>query len=240
MDWTLVYIIACIMILPAFIYGGISHIMAESTFQKYAENLNKKGIPAHELTKKLLEIAGINGVEIVRINGMLTDCYDPRHKVIKLSDSTYNSTSIAAAGVCAHEVGHAIQDAKGTFLFRFRISLVPIVNFLSKLYIPLVLVGAILGMATTFVSFGYILTWAAIIMYGANTLFYFVTLPLEYDASKKALLILKETGDFTGNEIDNARHVLKAAIQTYIGTLIISALYFLRFLSYAMIFRKDN
>ena len=95
-------------------------------------------------------------------------------------------------------------------------------------------------MATTLVSFGYILTWAAIIMYGANTLFYLVTLPLEHDASKNALLLLKETEYFTGGEIDNAKHVLKAAIQTYVGTLIISALYFLRFLSYAMIFRKND
>ena len=240
MDWTLVYIMACIMILPAFIYGGISHIMAENTFQKYAESLNQKGIPAHELTKKLLETAGITNVEVVRINGFLTDCYDPRNKVIKLSDSTYNSTSIAAAGVCAHEVGHAIQDAKGAFLFRLRSSLVPVVNFISKLYIPLILVGAILGMATTLVSFGYVLTWAAVIMYGANTLFYFVTLPLEHDASKNALLLLQDTGDFTGTEIDSAKRVLKAAIQTYIGTLIVSALYFLRFLSYAMIFRKND
>lgn len=240
MDWTLVYIFACIMILPAFIYGGISHIMAENTFSKYAESLNSKGIPAHELTKKLLETAGITNVEVVKINGFLSDCYDPRNKVIKLSDATYNSTSIAAAGVCAHEVGHAIQDAKGTFLFRFRITLVPFVNFISKLYIPLVLVGAILGMATSFVSFGYFLTWAAVIMYGANTLFYLVTLPLENDASKNALLLLKDTGDFTGGEIDSAKRVLKAAIQTYIGTLIVSALYFLRFLSYAMIFRRDN
>ena len=240
MDWTFVYIIACLMILPAFIFGGISHVMAENTFRRYAEDLNQKGIPAHELTKKLLEIAGITNVEVVRVNGFLTDCYDPRNKVIKLSDSTYNSTSIAAAGVCAHEVGHAIQDAKGTLLFRLRGSLVPVVNFLSRLYIPLVLAGAILGMATTLVSFGYILTWAAIIMYGANTLFYLVTLPLEHDASKNALLLLKETEYFTGGEIDNAKHVLKAAIQTYIGTLIISALYFLRFLSYAMIFRKND
>ncbi len=240
MNWTLVYIIAAIMILPAFIYGGISHVMATNTFEKYAQNSANKAIPAHELTKKLLQNAGVEDVEIVRINGHLSDCYDPRNKVIKLSDSTYNSTSIAAAGVCAHEVGHAVQDANRSLFFRIRAALVPFVNFISKLYIPLIFVGAILGIATTLVSFGYVLTWAAIIMYGANTLFYFVTLPLEYDASKKALLLLEDTGDFTGGELDSAKRVLKAAIQTYISTLIVSALYFLRFLSYAMIFnRKD-
>jgi Zn-dependent membrane protease YugP len=93
---------------------------------------------------------------------------------------------------------------------------VPVVNFLSRLYLPLILVGAILGMATSLVSFGYFLTWAAIIMYGANTLFYLITLPIERDASNKALLILKETGDFSEDELRKAKNVLNAAIQTYV------------------------
>ena len=239
MDWILVYIVAAILILPAFIYGGISQIMATNTFDKYSKNLAQSGITASELAKKLLENAGITDVEVVKIDGRLTDCYDPRHKVVKLSSATYDSSSIAALGVCAHEVGHAVQDAKGTFLFRLRSAVVPVVNFLSKLYLPLVLIGSIFGFALMIEPLGYYLVWAAVIMYGANTIFYFITLPLEHDASKRALQMLRETETLNGSELASANNVLKAAIQTYIATLITSVLYFLRFLSYAMIFKKD-
>lgn len=239
MDWTLVYIVATIMILPAFIYGGISQISASNAFDKYSKNLAQSGITASELAKKLLEKAGITDVEVVRIDGRLTDCYDPRHKVIKLSTATYDSTSIAALGVCAHEVGHAVQDARGTLMFRIRNAIVPVVNFLSKLYLPLVLLGSIVGIFLYYEVFGFYMIWAAIIMYGANTLFYFITLPLEHDASRRALEMLRETGVLNGSELASAKIVLKAAIQTYIATLTVSLLYFLRFLSYAMIFRKD-
>ncbi len=239
MDWTLVYVIATLLILPAFIYGGISHIVSTNTFDKYSKNLAQSGITANELARKLLENAGITDVEVVRIDGKLTDCYDPHHKVIKLSTETYDSSSIAALGVCAHEVGHAVQDAKGTFLFRLRSAIVPTVNFLSKMYIPLILLGSILSFTFMIESIGFYMIWAAIIMYGADTLFYFITLPLEHDASKRALEMLRETGTLNGSELSSANNVLKAAIQTYIATLAISLLYFLRFLSYALIFRKD-
>lgn len=239
MDWTLVYVIAAILILPAFIYGGISHIVATNTFDKYSKNLAQSGITASELARKLLDNAGLKDVEVVRIDGRLTDCYDPRHKVVKLSSATYDSSSIAALGVCAHEIGHAIQDAKGTFLFRLRSSIVPAVSFLSKMYIPLILLGSILSFTFMIESIGYYLIWAAVIMYGADTLFYFVTLPLEHDASRRALDMLRETNTLNGSELSSANNVLKAAIQTYIATLAISLLYFLRFLSYAMIFKKD-
>lgn len=239
MDWTLVYVIAAILILPAFIYGGISHIVATNTFDKYSKNLAQSGITASELARKLLDNAGLKDVEVVRIDGRLTDCYDPRYKVVKLSSATYDSSSIAALGVCAHEIGHAIQDAKGTFLFRLRSSIVPAVSFLSKMYIPLILLGSILSFTFMIESIGYYLIWAAVIMYGADTLFYFVTLPLEHDASRRALDMLRETNTLNGSELSSANNVLKAAIQTYIATLAISLLYFLRFLSYAMIFKKD-
>jgi Zn-dependent membrane protease YugP len=240
MDWTLVYIVAALCILPAFIYGGISQIAATGTFDRYSQFLAQSGITAHELARKLLDNAGLTNVKVVRIDGHLSDCYDPRQKVVKLSTATYDSSSISALGVCAHEVGHAIQDAKGTLLFRIRTAIVPVVNFLSKLYLPLVLAGSIFGFVLYITPFGYYMVWAAVIMYGANTIFYFVTLPLEHDASKRAIELLRDTGTLNGSELASAKNVLKAAIQTYIATLITSALYFLRFLSYAMIFVKGN
>lgn len=239
MDWTIVYMVAALLLLPAFIYGGISQISATSTFEKYSQSAAHSGITASELAKKLLANAGITNVDVVKINGTLTDCYDPRHKVIKLSTSTYDSTSIAALGVCAHEVGHAVQDAQGSFLFRLRIAIVPVVNLLSRLYIPLILAGSILSFVLYIEAIGYYISWAAVIMYGASTLFHLVTLPLEHDASKRALQMLRETESLTTPEIDSANVVLKAAIQTYIAALATSVLYFLRFLSYAMIFKRD-
>lgn len=239
MNWTLVYILAAVLLLPAFIYGGLSQIMATSTFERYSKIAAHSGITANELTKKLLEISGIEGVDVIKIDGRLTDCYDPRHKVVKLSTATYDSASVSALGVCAHEVGHAIQDAKGSFLFRLRIALVPVINFMSKLFLPLILLGSILSFALYIESIGYYITLASVVLYGASMLFYMITLPLEYDASKRALQILRETGTLTGSELDSAKKVLKAAIQTYVAELIVSILYFLRFLSYAALFNKD-
>ncbi len=239
MDWSIVYIVAALLILPAFIYGGISQVSATNTYDKYSTAMSESGITASELAKKLLDQAGIKGVDVVKINGSMTDCYDPRHKVVKLSSTTYDSSSISALGVCAHEVGHALQDANKSFLFRLRIALVPVVNFLSRMFIPLVLLGSILSFAVQIEAVGFYITWAAVIMYGASMIFYLVTLPLEHDASKKALQMLRETGTLNGSELSSANKVLKAAIQTYISALVTSILYFLRFLSYAMIFNRD-
>lgn len=236
MDWSVLYIVATLLILPAFIYGGISQAAATSTFDKYAKQTTNNNIQANELARKLLQSANLNNVAVVDIDGKLTDCYDPRNKVVKLSKATYNSNSIAAFGVCAHEVGHAIQDANKNFLFRLRRAIVPVINFITRLYIPMILFGSILSFALYIEAIGYYLCWAAVIMYGASFIFYLITLPLEYDASKKALKLLKQTELFTSGEIDSANKVLKAAIQTYISTLLTTMLFFLRFLSYAMIF----
>lgn len=239
MDWITLYIIAGILLLPAFLYGGISQLSSLGTFERFSKTNANCEITASELAKKLLDNASVSNVEIVRINGRLTDCYDPRNKVIKLSEATYNSSSIAAIGVCAHEVGHAIQDANNSFLFRLRIKFVPIVNFLSRLYIPLILAGSILSFVLYIETIGYYIALTALIMYGASMIFHLITLPLEYDASKKALQLLEETETLTNGELYYANKVLKAAIQTYIAALITSVLYFLRFLSYAMIFDRN-
>lgn len=238
MNWSMLYIVAAILLLPALIYGGLSQMSAVNTFDKYSKVASTCGVTASDLTKKLLADANITDVDVIQINGRLSDCYDPRHKVVKLSSSTFNSTSMAALGVCAHEVGHALQDAKGNFLFRLRIALVPVINFISGLYIPLILAGAILSFSL-YIDFGYYMSWFAVILYGASTIFQLITLPLEHDASKQALQMLRDTGLFTGGEIDTSKRVLDAAISTYVSALFTSVVFFLRFLSYAMIFKRD-
>ncbi len=239
-SWMIVYIVATLLILPSVIWGAICQSRAVSVFDRYSKVAPSNGITASELTKKLLENANINDVDVVKINGKLTDCYDPRHKVIKLSSSTYDSSSMSALGVCAHEVGHAIQDNKKMFLFRLRLFLVPIVNFINRLFIPLVLVGSLLSFAFYLPYIGEIIIWISVALYGASLLFYLVTLPLERDASKRALKILDETELFTNDELSVSKNVLTAAIYTYISALVTTTLYFLRFLSYALIFAKNK
>jgi hypothetical protein len=240
MNWTLVYIIATVLILPSLIYGSISQNLVYSTFETYAKKLSKSGITSAMLANKLLAYSNIDDVDVVQINGKLTDCYDSKHKVVKLSTSTYSSSSIASLGVCAHEIGHAVQDHSHSFMFRLRQFLVPVLNFVSKAYIPLIFVGSILSFIFYVPVVGYYIVWASVVMFGASLIFYIVTLPLEFDASKKALKLLKETDTMDNEELKCAKKVLNAAAQTYISAFMTSLLYFLRFLSYALIFAKRN
>lgn len=240
MDWITLYIVASILLVPMFLYSLFASYSTDATFNKYKNISSRCGMTASELTEELLKKANITNVKIERINGKLTDCYDPKHKVVKLSDSTYNSSSVSALGVCAHEVGHAVQDHKNMFLFRLRIFFVPILNLINRLYIPLILIGSILSFTFLIPAVGYYIVLGSVIAYGASMLFYFITLPLEYDASKKALNMMKELGEFSETEISQAKQVLNAAIKTYISATLSSVLYFLRFLSYAMIFRNDR
>lgn len=238
MNWTLVYIVATLLILPAFIFGMISQNLAISTFNRHSKTQAFSGVTAKQFAEALLQKAGIVDVDVVNINGRLTDCYDSRNKVIKLSNATINSSSVAALGVCAHEVGHAIQDHKKSFLFKLRRWLAPVINFISGMFVPIVFLGSILSFTFMIPNVGYYMIWASIILYGATLVFYAITLPLEYDASKKALKMLEESELFSKTELDAAKQVLKAAIYTYVSELVTTLLYFLRFLSYARIFDK--
>ena len=240
MDWTLMYIVAGILLLPMFLYGLFAQANVQNVFRKYLETPSSANITSAELAKQLLHKAGINHVDVVPIKGELDDCYDSKHKVIKISTAAFNNTSVAALGVAAHEVGHAIQDHQKSFLFRLRKAIVPAVNLVSKLYIPLVLLGSILSFTFLIPTLGFWICWGSVIAYGASLLFYLVTLPLEFDASKKAIKLMRETEQFNETELKQAKHVLSAAAQTYIATSLTKLIYFLRFLSYAMIFADRN
>lgn len=240
MDWMLIYIIAAVLIIPIFIYGLISQANVNATFEKYSKKLADNGITASELAEKLLESQNITNVKVFRINGKLTDCYDPRNKVVKLSDEVYNSSSISALGVCAHEIGHACQDAQKNFLFRLRQMVIPVTNFITRAFIPLILIGAVLNSMFYLPIVGYYITLSSVILYGASLLVYFVTLPLEYDASKKALVMLEKNEILSRDDLNCARAVLKAAIHTYIAAFMSSLIYFLRFLSYFMILTNNR
>lgn len=240
MEWTTFYIITAILILPVFIYGLISQDRVNSVYEKFAQRFSNSGITASTLADTLLKKANISDVDVVKINGKLTDCYDPKNKVVKLSNGVYNSSSIAALGVCAHEIGHAIQHNKKNILFKIRQIIVPITNFISRAFIPLIFIGAILNFTFYIPLVGYYITVISLILYACSLIFYFITLPLEFDASKKALVMLEETSVLSKDEINEARQVLTAAIHTYISAFLSSLIYFLRFLSLIMIFNDRN
>lgn len=240
MDWITIYIIAGILILPVFIYGSYCQIKIDKVYDEYIRVNAQSGVCAAEMAYKMLAKAGISNVNVVKSNGKLTDCYDPRHRIIKLSKEVYYSSSIAALGVAAHEVGHAIQHHKKSPLFMVRRAISPFVGFISRAFLPLVLLGSLFNIMLFLPTIGYYTVFGSLIFYGASLIFEIVTLPLEFNASKRALEYLKETDTLSDYELSKAKQVLSAAAQTYVAGFASTLLYFLRFLSIAMIFAKDR
>jgi len=236
------YFLAGLLILPGIIYGLIAQISVSSTFNKYNNVENKHGLTAHEVAKKMLTNAGINDVVIKKIKGDLTDNYDPQNKTLSLSESTYDSKSVAALGVAAHEVGHAIQHHENYKPVKIRSFFVPIVNFASRMFWVVFLVGFLMMiLSVAYAHIGEILVWVSVAMYGASTLFYAITVPVEYNASKRAMKNLEELFILDSDELPKAKKVLSAAAQTYVSSLVVSALYFLRFfLHILIIFKHDD
>ena len=238
--WYIVYILSIVLFLPSLVLGWIAQSKTVSTFDKYSKYRSVCGVKAQELALVLLANAGVTDVKIVEINGKLTDCYDSKNKILKLSSSTINSTSMAALGVCAHEVGHAIQDNQKMFTFRLRNAIVPVMSLFSKAFFPLMIIGSLLSFTFYLPQIGIYILWGSVISYGLSFIFYLVTLPLEYDASRRAGEILAKCEFFTPEEVQASKKVLNAAIWTYVSALTTSMLYFLRFLSLAQILSKDR
>lgn len=193
-----------------------------STYQRYSAVRSACGMTGAEAAKRLLNDQGIYDVTIRRVAGNLTDHYDPRTKTVNLSDAVYGSTSIAAIGVAAHECGHAMQDASDYSPLRIRAALVPVANIGSQLAWPLIIIGLILGGAgSTLMSIG-------IILFSLAVLFQLVTLPVEYNASHRAVTLLDSTGILAGQEVGQTRKVLNAAALTYVAAAAASILQLLR------------
>lgn len=227
------YIIVSILILPGIIYGSYAQANVNKTYNAFKTITSSSGKTASEVARSMLDMAGLTDVKIVKINGNLTDNYNPKTKTLSLSKSTYDSKSVAAIGVAGHEVGHALQHQEGYLPLKIRNAFVPLVKFGSIMFWPIVIVGFIL-MCISSISptIGEIVVWVGVALYGSSTLFYFITVPVEYDASRRALKNLSSINFLTPEEIPMAERVLKAAAQTYVATLIVSALYFLRFFLY--------
>lgn len=211
-----------ILVILGVIICAIASFNVKSSFNKFSKYTNSRGITAQDVAMKILHNAGIYDVRIELIRGNLTDHYSPKEKVLRLSESVYNSTSIAAIGVAAHECGHAIQHQVGYFPLKLRSISVPLANIGSIFYWPLILIGLILGYAG--------LAQIGVLLFSFVVAFQLITLPVEFNASKRALTILSETGVLIGEELTGAKKVLNAAALTYVAALFSSILQLLRLL----------
>ena len=200
----------------------IASANVSGTYKKYNRVRNSRNMTGAQVAAQILQEAGLSNIRIEHISGDLTDHYDPSAKVLRLSDSVYGSTSIAAAGVAAHECGHAIQDKVNYIPIRLRNAIVPVVNLGSKLSWPVIILGLILGRAG--------LLQIGIILFGLTLLFQVVTLPVEFNASGRALKILKNSGMLYESEVREARSVLTAAALTYVASAASALLQLLRIL----------
>lgn len=205
--------------------GAILCIWAQarvsSTYGKYAKVRSRTGMTGAQAAQRILEMSGIYDVRIERVGGSLTDHYDPSAKVLRLSDSTYASTSVAAIGVAAHECGHAVQHHKGYAPLKVRTALVPAANIGSRIGIPLILLGMILGMNQVLIQVG---IW----VFAIAVLFQVVTLPVEFNASSRALAMLGSYGMMEQDETRGCRKVLSAAALTYVAAAASSVLQLVR------------
>ena len=202
-----------ILVIPALIFALVAQCMVKSTFSKYSQIRNRRGVTAAEVARKILDENGLFDVRIERVSGELTDHYDPRTNVVRLSDSVYNSTSVAAVGVAAHETGHAIQHSVGYAPIKIRNAILPVAQIGSQAAMPLVLIGLIFSR-----SLGFLID-IGIIVYVAVVLFQLVTLPVEFNASGRALRILEESYILENDENKMAKKVLTAAAMTYVAAL---------------------
>ncbi len=210
-----------LLVLPAIIFALIAQIMVKSTFSKYSSENNQHGYTAKEVARKILDENGLYNVSIEYVSGNLTDHYDPSANVIRLSDSVYNSTSVAAIGVAAHEVGHAIQHAQGYAPIKIRQAIIPITQIGSSLALPLVFIGMLIGALQWLIPIG-------IFLYTGVVLFQAVTLPVEFNASRRALKTLDENVILYKSEVKMAKKVLTAAAMTYVAAMFSSLMSLLR------------
>lgn len=222
-DWTF------LVLIPAMIFAFWAQARVSSTFKKYAKVHNRRGLTGAEAARRVLDSAGLYQVRIERIHGHLTDHYDPRENVIRLSDATYASTGIAAVGVAAHEAGHACQHAQGYVPIKVRAAIIPITNIGSRLSMPLFLIGMIFaGGGYVGGGIGEMLMLTGILFFSFSTLFQLVTLPTEFNASARAMKALEDGGLLADDELPAARKTLSAAAMTYVAALATSLASLLR------------
>ncbi len=222
-----------LIVVPAMLLGLFAQLNVNRTFKKYSRMPNSRHMTGADAAMQILRHYGIFDVRIERVSGHLTDHFDPRSKVIRLSDSVYNSTSAAAIGVACHEAGHAAQYAQGYKPIKFRNAIIPICNIGSNIGIPLILIGLIFSALNWLMMVG-------IILYALVAVFQLVTLPVEFNASSRALQVIGEENLLAGEEYTAAKKTLRAAALTYVASLAATLATLLRFLILYMVRSNDR
>ncbi len=222
-DWTY------ILLLVALVFSSIASIRVKTTYNKYSKVASKHKITANQAAQRVLDSNGVFGVSFNHTAGDLTDHFNPKTNTISLSDTVDGKTSIAAIGVACHEAGHAVQHGAEYGPAKLRLAIVPITNIGAQLSMPIFIIGMMLGFMG--------LVYVGIALFSISTLFQLVTLPTEFDASRRALAALEEGGMMTEEELKGAKKVLRAAAMTYVAALAVSLLQLLRFISMAR--RRD-
>ena len=219
-DWTYL-----VLVIPCLILSVWASASVKSTFRRYSTQYSARRITGAAAAQRVLRNHGVTNVRIERIAGDLTDHYDPRDNVIRLSDGVYDSTSTAAIGVACHEAGHAVQYATNYAPIKLRAAIIPITNFGSKLAMPLILLGLVLS---AFGNFSYTLVYVGIACFGLSLVFQLVTLPVEFNASHRAIRAISDAGILTPQELSGAKKTLKAAAMTYVAATAVALAQLLR------------
>ena len=219
-DWYYV-----VLVLPCVLLSLWASSSVNSTFKRYSQQHSRRGITGAQAAERVLRSNGVSGVRIERVSGNLTDHYDPKTNVIRLSDSVYGSTSTAAIGVACHEAGHAVQYAQSYAPIKLRAAIIPITNLGSKLAMPLILIGILLA-AFENLSFGFV--YLGIACFGLSLVFQLITLPVEFNASRRALQAIESGELLTQEEQRGAKKTLTAAAMTYVAATAVALAQLLR------------
>lgn len=219
-DWTYV-----VLVLPCVLFSLLASGSVNSTFKKYSQQFSRRGITGAQAAERVLRANGVNGVQITRVSGNLTDHFDPKANVIRLSDSVYGSTSTAAIGVACHEAGHAVQYATDYAPIKLRAAIIPATNIGSRLAMPLILIGLLLS-AFENVSYGFV--YLGIACFGLSLVFQLITLPVEFNASRRAMSAIEDGELLTIEEQCGARKTLTAAAMTYVAATAVALAQLLR------------
>ena len=222
-DWTYI-----VLVLPCIIFSLWASSSVNSTFKKYSQQLSIRRITGAQAAARVLSHNGVTGVRIERISGNLTDHYDPTTNVIRLSDSVYDATSTAAIGVACHEAGHAVQYAQNYAPIKLRAAIIPLTNFGSKIAIPLILAGVLL---TFLGAFSTVLVYLGIACFALSLVFQLITLPVEFDASQRAMAAIEQNGLLTEEEQQGARKTLRAAAMTYVAATAVALAQLIRLIA---------
>ena len=216
------------LVLPCIIFAMIASSKVNSTFQKYSRQISSRRITGAQAAQQVLTANGVHNVRIERVKGNLTDHFDPKTNMIRLSDQVYDSPSTAAIGVACHEAGHAVQYAQNYGPIKLRAAIIPVTNIGSKLALPLILLGILLNYLG---EISYVFIYIGILCFSLSLVFQLVTLPVEFNASRRALQAIGNQNMLTAEELQGARKTLSAAAMTYVAATAVALAQLLRLIS---------